>query len=40
MTIEQAMDIFRESSGSHFEPCIVDAVLACEDSIREVAFAG
>ena len=40
MTVEQAMDIFRESSGSHFEPCIVDAVLACEDSIREVAFAG
>ena len=40
MSIEQAMDIFRESSGSHFEPCIVDAVLACEDSIREVAFAG
>lgn len=40
MSIDKAMDIFKESSGSHFEPCIVEAVLACKDSIEEVAYAG
>lgn len=40
MPMEKAMEIFKESSGSHFEPCIVDAVLACQDSIEKVAFAG
>ena len=39
MSIEQAMNIFKESRGTHFEPCIVDAVLACQDSIKSVAFA-
>jgi HD-GYP domain-containing protein (c-di-GMP phosphodiesterase class II) len=40
MPMEKAMEIFKESSGSHFEPCIVDAVLASQDSIEKVAFAG
>ena len=39
MSLEQALDIFKKSKGSHFEPCIVDAVLACSDDIRKIAFA-
>lgn len=36
-TIEKTMDIFKESSGSHFEPCIVDAVLALKDQICDIS---
>ncbi|MCQ2594610.1 MAG: HD domain-containing protein [Treponemataceae bacterium] len=36
-TIEKTMDIFKESSGSHFEPCIVEAVLALKDQIFDVS---
>jgi response regulator RpfG family c-di-GMP phosphodiesterase len=32
------LDIFEKSRGSHFEPCIVDAVFACQDKIRKIAF--
>lgn len=38
MSLEQALDIFEKSRGSHFEPCIVDAVFACQDKIRKIAF--
>ncbi len=34
---EMAVSIIRESSGSHFDPDIVDAFLATAESIREVA---
>lgn len=37
MSIDQAMDIFKQSRGSHFEPCIVDAVLMCKDKIYEIS---
>ena len=33
MSIEKAMMIFEDSKGSQFEPCIVDAVIACKDEI-------
>lgn len=33
MSIDQAMDVFRKSSGSHFEPCIAEAVI---DSRAEI----
>ena len=33
MSIEQAMDVFEKSSGSHFEPCIAQAVI---DSRAEI----
>ena len=32
-SIEKAMEIFEESKGSHFEPCIADAVIACKPLI-------
>lgn len=38
MSMEQTLDIFRKSSGTHFEPCIVEAVLACQEDIRKIAF--
>lgn len=34
MSIDKAMSIFEESRGTQFEPCIVDAVIACKDEIR------
>lgn len=37
MSIDEAMDIFMESRGKHFEPCIVDAVLMSKDRIMEIA---
>lgn len=37
MTIEKTMDIFMESRGTHFEPCIVDAIINCKDSILKIA---
>lgn len=33
MFFDDAMMIFTESSGKHFEPCIVDAVLSCKDKL-------
>lgn len=37
MSIDKAMSIFLESRGTHFEPCIVDAVINCKDRIYEIA---
>ena len=34
---EKAMDIIRESSGTHFDPDIVQAFLNAEDEVRKVA---
>ena len=36
-SFEQAMDIIKNSSGSHFDPQIVDAFLKAESKIRHVA---
>ncbi|MBO5136906.1 MAG: HD domain-containing protein [Spirochaetaceae bacterium] len=36
-SLEKTMEIFKESSGTHFDPCVVDAVLALKDEIAEVA---
>ncbi|MCR4789882.1 MAG: hypothetical protein K5839_02260, partial [Treponemataceae bacterium] len=30
---DEALEIFEESKGSHFEPCIADAVIHCRDII-------
>lgn len=38
-SVEKTMQIFRESSGTHFEPCIAEAVLSLEGEIREVSGA-
>jgi len=38
MSIEAALEIFMESRGTHFEPCIVDAVIMSKDRIVEIAF--
>lgn len=32
-SIEKAMEIFEESKGSHFEPCIAEAVIECKPLI-------
>lgn len=32
-TVDETMEIFRKSRGTHFEPCIVDAVLALKEDI-------
>ncbi|MCR4734124.1 MAG: HD domain-containing protein [Treponema sp.] len=34
MTVEEAMDVFRKSSGSHFEPCIAQAVIELKEVIQ------
>ena len=36
-SFEQAMDIIREESGTHFDPRIVRAFMAVEDEVRETA---
>ena len=36
MSIDEAMKIFEESKGTHFEPCIADAVIACKDEIQKI----
>lgn len=36
-TLDEALNIFKESRGTQFEPCIVDAVLDLEQDIRTVA---
>ena len=33
MTIDEAMAVFEESAGSHFEPCIAKAVIKCKPLI-------
>lgn len=35
--LKEVMDIFKESSDSHFEPCIVDSVLALKDQICDIS---
>lgn len=39
MSIDEAFSIFEESRGTHFEPCIVDAVLMSREKIAEIACA-
>lgn len=34
MTLNDAMNVFRDNAGSHFEPCIVESVLHCRDKIE------
>ena len=36
MTMEEAMDIIVEESGTHFDPQVVEAMLRVKDEIREV----
>ena len=36
MSIDKALEIFEESKGSHFEPCIADAVIRCREKIIEL----
>lgn len=36
-SFEQALDIIREGSGSHFDPKVVEAFLAAEDECRKIA---
>ncbi|MCR5698914.1 MAG: HD domain-containing protein [Treponemataceae bacterium] len=36
MTLDDAMKIFAESSGTHFEPCIADSVIRCKSQIAAV----
>ena len=35
-TIEEAVEIFEKSRDSHFESCIVDAVISCSDKIAAI----
>ena len=37
MTLEQATAIILEGRGSHFDPEVVDAYLACKDQFAEIA---
>jgi len=37
MTHEQAIEMIREGRGTHFDPDVVDAFLACEEGVREIA---
>ena len=34
---EKAIDIIKESSGTHFDPLVAQAFLSAEDRVREVA---
>ncbi|MDD7417272.1 MAG: HD domain-containing protein [Treponemataceae bacterium] len=36
MTLDDAMKIFAESSGTHFEPCIAESVMRCKSQIAAV----
>lgn len=38
-TIDEAIDIFNESTEKQFEPCIVEATKACQSEIEEMARA-
>ena len=33
MTVDEAMEVFEKSKGSHFEPCIAQAVINCRHLI-------
>ena len=33
MSVEEAMEVFKNTKGVHFEPCIADAVIACRPII-------
>ena len=35
-TIEEAIEIFENSRNSHFESCIVDAVISAKDEIAKI----
>ena len=35
-TIEEAIEIFENSRDTHFESCIVDAVISCKDKINKI----
>jgi len=35
-SIEEAIEIFENSRDSHFESCIVDAVISCKDTIERI----
>lgn len=34
MTVDEAIDVFEKSKGSHFEPCIAEAVIHCKKLIE------
>lgn len=36
LTFDQAMEIFRTSSGTHFEPCLSRAVIQCRTRLEEL----
>lgn len=36
MSVDQAMEVFEKSMGSHFEPCIAEAVIDLKDKIEEI----
>ncbi|MCR4790620.1 MAG: HD domain-containing protein [Treponemataceae bacterium] len=36
MTVEDAMKVFEENKGSHFEPCIAEAVIRSKDKIKYI----
>jgi len=36
MSIDEAMQVFEDSKGNHFEPCIADSVIACKEQIIEI----
>lgn len=36
MSVEEAMEVFKNTKGVHFEPCIADAVIACRPIITIV----
>ena len=34
---EEAMEILQDGRGGHFDPDVIDAVIACEDDFRDIA---
>ncbi len=38
MTLDQATNIICDGRGSHFDPEIVDAYLACQDQFADIAI--
>ena len=36
MSIDQAVDVFEKSKGTHFEPCISEAVIAIKDEVKKI----
>ncbi len=36
MTVEEAMKVFENSKGTHFEPCIAEAVIECKKKIKKI----